>query len=386
MKKLFGSIGTVLFLVFSLCGCDAVGNKDSSMAIIYGATSILSIFLLLSYCFGIKKKCPWYYLLFSSISIVNAGYLALSVSTAVEEALLANRIAYLGSAFLPLAMLMIIWRACNFKTAKYLVVPLLCITASAFGIAATPGYSNVYYKSVELISVNGITVLDKEYGPLHSLYMYYLLLYFALMLISIGFATYKKKLKTKAYAIILLFAVLVNICVWLMEQLVSIEFEILSVSYIVCGLFLLCLEFMFQSSSIQQTDILDMNHTEPISTVSPCNPDSDNIEPTPAISQDGSDNDNNTLKPQHSSIDNITKKHNDDEQEKIKYFESQLISLTATEQAIYDCYISGKSTKEIMTSLDIKESTLKYHNRNLYSKLGVTSRKKLIEFAQKINQ
>ena len=39
----------------------------------------------------------------------------------------------------------------------------------------------------------------------------------------------------------------------------------------------------------------------------------------------------------------------------------------------------GKSTKEIMSDLNIKENTLKFHNKNLYSKLGVTSRKRLLE-------
>jgi DNA-binding CsgD family transcriptional regulator len=34
-----------------------------------------------------------------------------------------------------------------------------------------------------------------------------------------------------------------------------------------------------------------------------------------------------------------------------------------------------------MLSLNIKENTLKYHNRNIYNKLGVSSRKQLIELA-----
>lgn len=34
--------------------------------------------------------------------------------------------------------------------------------------------------------------------------------------------------------------------------------------------------------------------------------------------------------------------------------------------------------------MDIKESTLKYHNRNLYGKLGVTSRKELLEVHKQI--
>ena len=35
------------------------------------------------------------------------------------------------------------------------------------------------------------------------------------------------------------------------------------------------------------------------------------------------------------------------------------------------------TTEEILASLCIAENTLKFHNRNLYGKLGVSSRKEL---------
>ena len=43
------------------------------------------------------------------------------------------------------------------------------------------------------------------------------------------------------------------------------------------------------------------------------------------------------------------------------------------------------TTKEIMAYLNIKENTLKFHNKNLYSKLGVTSRKELVEVYKQIS-
>lgn len=50
--------------------------------------------------------CNWFLLQFCSVLIVNAGYLALSLSVTLEGALVANRVAYFGSAMLPLSMLM----------------------------------------------------------------------------------------------------------------------------------------------------------------------------------------------------------------------------------------------------------------------------------------
>ena len=64
-----------------------------------------------------------------------------------------------------------------------------------------------------------------------------------------------------------------------------------------------------------------------------------------------------------------------------EFFISNLNSLTPTESRIYELYLSGKRAVEIAEILDITENTMKYHNRNIYSKLGISSRKQLLRFA-----
>ncbi|MBE6031417.1 MAG: hypothetical protein E7225_07490 [Clostridiales bacterium] len=67
-------------------------------------------------------------------------------------------------------------------------------------------------------------------------------------------------------------------------------------------------------------------------------------------------------------------------------FLESLSRLTKTEREIFNLYIAGKSAREIMDEFDITENTLKYHNRNIYSKLGVTSRKELLRYAALLNE
>ncbi len=62
-------------------------------------------------------------------------------------------------------------------------------------------------------------------------------------------------------------------------------------------------------------------------------------------------------------------------------FMEALKTLTAKERSIFDLYLEGKKAKEILELANINQNTLKYHNKNIYSKLGVTSRKQLLEFA-----
>ena len=64
-----------------------------------------------------------------------------------------------------------------------------------------------------------------------------------------------------------------------------------------------------------------------------------------------------------------------------QYFLKGIHQLTPTERKVFDLYLDGKNAKEILTILNITENTLKFHNKNIYNKLGVSSRKQLLRYA-----
>ena len=63
------------------------------------------------------------------------------------------------------------------------------------------------------------------------------------------------------------------------------------------------------------------------------------------------------------------------------YFICNLKTLTPAENRIYELYLEGKTAQDISSILGIQANTLKYHNKNIYGKLGVSSRKQLLRFA-----
>ena len=355
MKKHF--VFCLLFSLSSSClsGCGMIGDKTASISIIYGATAILSLLILLCYCLLSTSKEKWFLLLFSSICVVNIGYLALSISRSLSEGLLANRISYLGSVFLPFSMLMITLNVLHIKYPKWTSWLLIFIGLFVFAVAASPGYLDIYYREVTLETSNGVSVLNKVYGPWHSIYLFYLVIYFTTMLVIIIYAATKKKNVPVNYAVLLLIAVSVNIGVWLIEQLVKLDFEVLSISYIISESFLLGLHIIMAEHEklkkhLSTTD--DSDKAESLNTrlVSDTRSDSESCE-------------RNELHEQ---------------------FLSNLEKLTKTERIIFDLYIAGKTTKEILNELCITENTLKFHNKNIYSKMEVSSRKQLIEINRQI--
>ena len=343
MKKRFIEIVPLICIILGLSGCSTIGEKTASVSIVYGIAAVLSALLLIGCLFLVRKKRQWFALLFSSVLVVNIGYTFLSVSSGLEMALWANRVSYLGSVFLPLAMLMIILNITNTRTKRWVPISLFSLAVVVFLIAASPGILPIYYKEVSFEVINGVSTLVKVYGPLHPLYLVYLVGYFAAMVVVIIRASSKKTFDSTAHAVIIAIAVFVNIGVWLIEQISNIDFEFLSVSYIITELFLCGVHMVMNENQRLRELIRQKDET---------------LQETRAS--------------EHRISDGISA-------EMMEYFAQGLKKLTPQERQIYEAYLSGMSTKDIMIALNIKENTLKFHNKNLYSKLGVSSRKQLLE-------
>ena len=351
MKKRICFLPFLLIAVLCLYGCSSVGDKSVRLSAIYGTTALLSLLIWLGYLCFTKKKDPWFGLLLSSVLIVNCGYLYLALSPSLGHALMANRIAYLGSVLLPLSMFMIILNATKTHYKKWLPGLLFAISGVVFAIAASPGILDIYYKEVSFTVVDGVSTLVKVYGPLHPLYLLFLLGYFSVMVASIVHAFIKKSTDSTVHSIILALAVLVNIGVWFIEQLVRIDFEMLSVSYIISELFLLGLTFEEKEKQRLKQLVKDAQVAQKVAPVQP-------------------------LPEQTAPVD----------QTQAELFVAGLETLTHTERKIYDAYVARATTKEIMAAMSITENTLKFHNKNIYSKLGVSSRKELLQIYSQLSK
>ena len=85
-------------------------------------------------------------------------------------------------------------------------------------------------------------------------------------------------------------------------------------------------------------------------------------------------------------VERLTTKRIDDiDEDEYKRFLECLATLTRKEKEILNLYVKGYSSKDILETLNITDNTLKYHNRNIYSKLGVKSRKQLLMYMTLLN-
>lgn len=297
------------------------------MTVGYIISFVCAVGLLIAYMILVKNKEFWLTMLYVCVSVVNLGYMLLSMAPRLELALLANDVAYLGSVFLSMCMFLTIVRLCGFEIKRLHVILCVSLGVLMFAIVATSGFLPLYYDKVRIEIVDGATRLIKDkYGPLHNVYLVYLMGYFAAMIGTILHSAVTKKIGRPKFAGFIAGVVCGNLIVWVFEKFVDWEFEFLAVTYIASELTLLLVYWMMQ----------DYVHKKELPEAAAEQPQSERLL---ALSAEK--------------------------------------GLTAKEREILERMVAGQSRKEMAAELHVSENTVKTHVKHVYEKLGVSGKEEI---------
>ncbi len=319
------------------------------MTVLYGITTIVAVLMTVVYFFVDRKRDIWLMMLFVSVAVCNLGYLLLSAAKTLDGALWANRIAYLGSVFLPFYMLMMIMNLSRFSYPGFIPRLLIVINSVMLFIASSGGWLPVYYKNVTIDFVDGAAVLIKEYGPLHGLYKIYLFAYFAAMVAIIIYTAVRHTVVSTKHSIFFAFVVIGNIAIWLVENMINAGFEFLSISYIVTEGLILFLYGILQDYGLADTQKI-AEESEPVPT-QPVEPE-------------------------------VIKSFNSSQIDKILCSWRDIEALSQREKEVLRLILENEKRKDIAQHLYVTESTIKKHTANIFKKLEISNRTELFEKAQ----
>ncbi len=313
------------------------------MTLVYSIIFALSLLLPVVYYLFVRKtqKDPWLFVLYLFVCVVNLGYLLLSISKTVEFALMANKIAYFGQVFMPLCMFMIISKLCGFTYKKWVNYLFVFAAMLMFALVLTTGHLDWYYKSVELIQADGAAKLIKVYGFLHPVNLIYVLAYFVAMIVVISISLKKNRGTSQKLAGLMLVVVIGNVGMWIVEKLVTWNFEFLSVSYLMSE-FVFFFAYWILQDYVRKSD----------------------IQQSAAVEE----------KP---SVIFVDTKERAEKVERILAGLPEGTTLSARQMDVLEGILDGKSRKEIAADLHISENTVKMHTTALFKVLNVSSREEI---------
>ena len=168
-----------------------------------------------------------------SIAVGNGGCYALSVSENLHEAVLANKLIYVMGAFAPMLAFLIICNACKINVPGWVSAVLYVLQTFIYITVLNIGDMDIFYTSVEYHTGPFGAYLAKTYGFMHTLFVVMVILYTLATLIVALISLNRSNTVSRLNVYILLIAYVFVAGTYIVERLVDMKMEMLSVSFTV---------------------------------------------------------------------------------------------------------------------------------------------------------
>ena len=223
------------------------------VTVFYESMFLMSLVFLVLYVLMWHKHFDVHLtLIFLLIPITNLGYCFFILSESLGEALLGNKMIYLGGTFLPLLVTLSVFGLCKIKPNIIFRVLMILTALMSYGWTLTAGYNGWFYKSVTLDMSKGYPVLVKEYGPMHTVFLCLIVLYTLVGVIVLIRAFRSRKDVSNKIIFLLFLPEVLSVLSYFGGKVFGGGFEIMPLSYN-----LALLVFLLISYRISMYDVTD---------------------------------------------------------------------------------------------------------------------------------
>lgn len=228
-----------------------------------GAAILVTICLLfLLFTFEIKKVNYYILLMLALIVLANGGYLSIALSQNVQEAILANRISYLGGCFIPILTLLLICAICNYQIATWKKILMYLSGILMYLMILTIGRNGFYYSKTSMGTYGGAAVLERTYGPGHKYFYIFLYGYVLIFSILLIYTMVKKRSISKKNLHALIGWLIINIGLFTLGRFLNPAIEIMPLVYVVDSVILLYMYRGGLAYNLEDNIMLSFGKTE----------------------------------------------------------------------------------------------------------------------------
>ncbi len=211
---------------------------------VYMAAVVISFLSLLAFIVISDKKVLFYNAsFFIFVFISNVGNLFISLSKDLSEAIVANKMTYISGCILALMLIMLVCDACKINFPKVIRLGMYGLNATVLLLSLTIGYTDWFYKDCHIEKIGNATILVKEYGPCHILFLIMMFGYMIGGLILLSYSLVKQKKLVYKNIMLMLFIYLLAVICYTVGRRIFPGLDLVCLSYCVDDLILLYITY-----------------------------------------------------------------------------------------------------------------------------------------------
>ena len=192
--------------------------------------SLLALYLLLKNISN--RRAGYYIVLFTLISVVTLAYFSYSISRDSGMALVSNQFTYFDSTFFLMFYLLCILDICGFKMNRLVSIIMTTCNLAVLFLAFSTAYLDIFYADYEIQWYKGAAYLSMEFGPLHDVFIYYVVVNTLIPLFVIIFSFFNKKKISYKYSLALGLIEVAIVIIYFIEHSINLGFDLLPIGYV----------------------------------------------------------------------------------------------------------------------------------------------------------
>ncbi len=226
------------------------------IALYYEILFACSVLLAVIYVFLWHKHFDTTFtLVFTLIPIDCLGYVMYANAKNIEEAVLANKIIYIGGSFLPYFIMLSILNLCEIKISKWLIRGMFVCCMILYGSVLTIGYAPYFYKEISFTVQNGTPQLIRSYGIMHMLILIMIVICFTVSLAAIIFSYFKKNQVSRKIIYLLFLPDLLSMLSYFVGRRITNRFDCIPAAFIFAEIMYLLIAYRVSLYDISDTAI-----------------------------------------------------------------------------------------------------------------------------------